>query len=131
VFSTDDYNAAIKPPVGVTECMYNGFRLPPSDPNKYEVNLDYWHVLAARLAFVVIFEVRPAKIEGILKIKFWFLAHCDGNIWGNCLRYSWLAVGCARAGIFGGENDAEGGSQTKTSQDSFVESVDRSSYFKK
>jgi len=57
VFSIKDYNAASQPPEGITECMYNGFRLPPTDPNKYDVTLDYWHVLAARLAFVVIFEV--------------------------------------------------------------------------
>ncbi|XP_020710663.2 anoctamin-1 isoform X2 [Athalia rosae] len=37
-------------------CRYPDYREPPSSPNRYKHNIMYWHVLAARLAFVVVFE---------------------------------------------------------------------------
>uniref|UniRef100_A0A6M2E3R9 Anoctamin n=1 Tax=Xenopsylla cheopis TaxID=163159 RepID=A0A6M2E3R9_XENCH len=40
----------------VTECRYPDYREPPNSPHRYELTLDYWHILAARLAFVVVFE---------------------------------------------------------------------------
>ena len=36
---------------------YRDFRNPPSVDVKYEYSDRFWHVLAARLAFVVVFEV--------------------------------------------------------------------------
>ena len=38
-------------------CRYPDYREPPDSPNKYQHNIMYWHVLAARLAFIVVFEV--------------------------------------------------------------------------
>ncbi|XP_078271613.1 anoctamin-3 isoform X2 [Rhinoraja longicauda] len=37
-------------------CRYRDYRAPPWDPNRYEVTLQFWHVLAARLAFIIVFE---------------------------------------------------------------------------
>lgn len=38
-------------------CWYRGYRNPPSSPDEYDLSPQYWHVFAARLAFVVVFEV--------------------------------------------------------------------------
>ena len=37
---------------------YRDFRKPPWDEDKYSYSEMYWHILAARLAFVVVFEVK-------------------------------------------------------------------------
>lgn len=41
-------------------CQYRGYRYGPEAEAslKYELNPQYWHVFAARLAFVVVFEVK-------------------------------------------------------------------------
>lgn len=38
-------------------CQYRGYRNPPTHEKKYDLSPQYWHVFAARLAFVVVFEV--------------------------------------------------------------------------
>lgn len=43
-------------------CRYPDYREPPDSPNKYQYNLLFWHILAARLAFVVLFEVNLNRI---------------------------------------------------------------------
>uniref|UniRef100_A0A1I8H5H1 Anoctamin n=1 Tax=Macrostomum lignano TaxID=282301 RepID=A0A1I8H5H1_9PLAT len=42
--------------VNVTQCRYRDFRYPPDSANRYEYSTAYWHVLAARMAFVLVFE---------------------------------------------------------------------------
>ena len=37
---------------------YPDYRQPPDGPSPYDYSPIYWHILAARLAFVVVFEVR-------------------------------------------------------------------------
>ncbi|XP_031841577.2 anoctamin 1 isoform X1 [Nomia melanderi] len=37
-------------------CRYPDYREPPDSMNKYEHTIMFWHVLAARLAFIVVFE---------------------------------------------------------------------------
>ena len=44
---------AVVPPT----CQYRGYRNSPEHENKYGLSPQYWHVFAARLAFVVVFEV--------------------------------------------------------------------------
>lgn len=39
----------------VTECRYRDFRYPPGTPDEYSLTMVYWHVLTARLAFVIVF----------------------------------------------------------------------------
>ena len=45
---------------GVTDhpevCYYYDYRNPPGHPEEYGLKEAYWHVLAARLAFVVVFQ---------------------------------------------------------------------------
>ncbi|XP_043249984.1 anoctamin-1-like isoform X2 [Colletes gigas] len=37
-------------------CRYPDYREPPNSTNKYDYTIMFWHVLAARLAFIVVFE---------------------------------------------------------------------------
>ncbi|XP_042571730.1 anoctamin-3-like [Cyprinus carpio] len=37
-------------------CRYRDYRAPPWSPEPYEFTLQFWHVLAARLAFIIVFE---------------------------------------------------------------------------
>ncbi|XP_054270658.1 anoctamin-1 isoform X2 [Macrosteles quadrilineatus] len=45
-----------KPNSSLQYCRFSDYREPPWSPHKYEKTTMYWHVLAARLAFVVLFE---------------------------------------------------------------------------
>ncbi len=36
---------------------YRDFRNPPGHPNQYEYSIYYWHVIAAKLAFMIVVEV--------------------------------------------------------------------------
>ncbi|KAE8615068.1 hypothetical protein XENTR_v10008399 [Xenopus tropicalis] len=40
----------------VKYCRYRDYRDPPSAPEPYAYTLQFWHVLAARLAFIIVFE---------------------------------------------------------------------------
>lgn len=61
VFNTSDF----KPGMGgdrtgwaeQATCQYRGYRNGPDHEDKYGLSPQYWHVFAARLLFVVIFEV--------------------------------------------------------------------------
>ncbi|XP_028914014.1 anoctamin-6 isoform X1 [Ornithorhynchus anatinus] len=39
-----------------TTCRYRDFRYPPGHPHQYEHNIYYWHVIAAKLAFIIVME---------------------------------------------------------------------------
>lgn len=47
----------------MTHFRYKAFLAPPGDTvdGEYETTRVYWHVLAARLSFVIVFEVRICK----------------------------------------------------------------------
>lgn len=46
-------------------CRYRDYRAPPWSAVPYEFTLQFWHVLAARLAFIIVFEVRfPSSVRG-------------------------------------------------------------------
>lgn len=47
---------------------YRDFRNPPDSDDPYEYSQMYWHVLAARFAFVVVFEVRYMS-DYLIKMK--------------------------------------------------------------
>lgn len=36
---------------------YRDFRFPPGHPRQYEFNMLYWHVIAAKMAFIIVVEV--------------------------------------------------------------------------
>ncbi|KAM6174038.1 anoctamin-5 [Erethizon dorsatum] len=39
-----------------TTCRYRDYRNPPGDENKYLHNMQFWHVLAAKMTFIIIME---------------------------------------------------------------------------
>ncbi|XP_042894879.1 anoctamin-5 isoform X2 [Parasteatoda tepidariorum] len=65
-FNTSHFHADVKPmplilpgtnqTVDVSICRYRDHRNPPESPDRYEFNLEYWHLLAWRFGFVLIFE---------------------------------------------------------------------------
>lgn len=48
--------APVNNPWNVTVCRYTEYRNPPDDVHRYKRSVDYWHILAARLAFVVVYQ---------------------------------------------------------------------------
>lgn len=70
-FNTSLYGANIGPdirPGSFTPevCYYQGFRYPPGHPDEYEFSPVFWHVLAARVIFVVAFEHIVFALTGLL-----------------------------------------------------------------
>ncbi|XP_033610717.1 anoctamin-4 isoform X5 [Cryptotermes secundus] len=67
-FNTSDYRQDMgadteeDPPT----CQYRGYRNPPIHEKKYDLSPQYWHVFAARLAFVVVFEHIVFALTGIM-----------------------------------------------------------------
>lgn len=59
-FNTKDFQAGTRPLYSafdnVTSCRYPEYRNPPEDDRPYKRPLVYWHILAARLAFIVVFQ---------------------------------------------------------------------------
>ena len=57
-FNTSDFTADMraKKHDEPATCQYRGYRNPPTDKEPYGLSFQYWHVFAARLAFVVVFE---------------------------------------------------------------------------
>ncbi|XP_058800910.1 anoctamin-4 isoform X2 [Phymastichus coffea] len=47
-------------------CQYRGYRNPPGNADPYGLSPQYWHVFAARLAFVVVFEHVVFALTGIM-----------------------------------------------------------------
>ncbi|XP_044597839.1 anoctamin-1 isoform X1 [Cotesia glomerata] len=66
-FNTSDFLEEHRPLINTYQenieiCRYPDFREPPTSPNKYDLTNTYWHILAARLAFVVAFENAVALV---------------------------------------------------------------------
>ncbi|XP_047451972.1 anoctamin-5 isoform X3 [Mugil cephalus] len=40
----------------ITECRYRDYRYPPGHEKRYTHNMQFWHILAAKLAFIIIME---------------------------------------------------------------------------
>ncbi|KAJ8668107.1 hypothetical protein QAD02_009770 [Eretmocerus hayati] len=47
-------------------CQYRGYRNGPQSQDPYELSAQYWHIFAARLAFVVIFEHVVFALTGLM-----------------------------------------------------------------
>ncbi|CAB0010579.1 unnamed protein product [Nesidiocoris tenuis] len=47
-------------------CQYRGYRNGPEEDDKYGLSPQYWHVFAARLAFVVVFEHIVFALTGLM-----------------------------------------------------------------
>ncbi|XP_068611495.1 anoctamin-6 [Brachionichthys hirsutus] len=59
VFDISDFSNFSRP-LGklpnITTCRYRDFRFPPGHPREYEYNIYYWHVIAAKMAFIIVVE---------------------------------------------------------------------------
>ncbi|KAL0154491.1 hypothetical protein M9458_048754, partial [Cirrhinus mrigala] len=40
----------------ITTCRYRDYRYPPGHEKQYAHNMQFWHILAAKLAFIIIME---------------------------------------------------------------------------
>lgn len=40
---------------------YRNFRFPPGHDRQYEYTMQYWHVIAAKMAFIIVVEVGTDK----------------------------------------------------------------------
>ncbi|XP_038111835.1 anoctamin-4 isoform X2 [Culex quinquefasciatus] len=69
VFNTSDYKEewGTKGENDPDTCLYRGYRNGPTDNEQYGLSPHYWHVFAARLAFVVIFEHIVFVLTGIMQ----------------------------------------------------------------
>ncbi|KAM6291809.1 anoctamin-6 isoform 2-T2 [Porphyrio hochstetteri] len=60
VFNVSDFKNASKPFSpwlgNQTTCRYRDLRYPPGHQHQYEHNIYYWHVIAAKLAFIIVME---------------------------------------------------------------------------
>lgn len=43
---------------------YRDFRFPPGHPREYQFNMQYWHVMAAKMAFIIVVEVGASTWGG-------------------------------------------------------------------
>ncbi|KAH7933868.1 hypothetical protein HPB49_018569 [Dermacentor silvarum] len=61
-FDTSDFDDETRPDnatldgITVRHCRYLDYREPPGSGSEYQLTLTYWHIFAARLFFVVVFE---------------------------------------------------------------------------
>ncbi|XP_010831420.1 PREDICTED: anoctamin-6 isoform X2 [Bison bison bison] len=60
IFNTADFKSRVKEnPYARSKydtCRYRDFRYPPGHPQEYKHNIYYWHVIAAKLAFIIVME---------------------------------------------------------------------------
>ncbi|XP_060808841.1 anoctamin-4 [Amyelois transitella] len=71
LFNTSDYRedwGADENEVDPPTCAYRGYRNPPDHNDPYGLSPHYWHVFAARLAFVVVFEHVVFGLTGLMQL---------------------------------------------------------------
>ena len=68
-------------------CRYRDFRHPPDESEKYHETDAFWHVLAARLAFVVVFQNSVALV--VMAIK-WIVPNVKSDIEERCRREAYV-----------------------------------------
>ncbi|KAM6962138.1 anoctamin-6 [Tautogolabrus adspersus] len=59
IFDIKDFSNYSRPmdtPENITTCRYRDFRYPPGNPREYEFTVYYWHVIAAKMAFIIVVE---------------------------------------------------------------------------
>lgn len=69
-FNTSDFQLGTAPEIdfsNITICRYAEYRNPPDHAMKYKRPIDYWHILAARLAFIVVYQNFVSFIITILE----------------------------------------------------------------
>ncbi|XP_034528964.1 anoctamin-6 isoform X2 [Notolabrus celidotus] len=59
IFNIKDFSNYSRPmstPYNITTCRYRDFRYPPGHTREYEFTVYYWHVVAAKMAFIIVVE---------------------------------------------------------------------------
>ncbi|XP_041820001.1 anoctamin-6 [Chelmon rostratus] len=59
IFNTSDFSESSRPMgkfSNITTCRYRDFRYPPGHARQYQYNVYYWHVIAAKMAFIIVVE---------------------------------------------------------------------------
>lgn len=59
VFNIREFKNGTEPlenPMGYTSCRYRDYRYPPQHEKKYSHTMQFWHILAAKMAFIIIME---------------------------------------------------------------------------
>ncbi|XP_053576348.1 anoctamin-5 isoform X3 [Bombina bombina] len=59
IFNVSDFKEKSMPnenPMNITLCRYRDYRYPPDHERKYMHTMQFWHVLAAKMAFIIIME---------------------------------------------------------------------------
>ncbi|XP_030056565.1 anoctamin-5 isoform X2 [Microcaecilia unicolor] len=59
VFDTREFKNGTEPlenPMGYTNCRYRDYRYPPDHEKRYSHTMQFWHILAAKMAFIIIME---------------------------------------------------------------------------
>lgn len=88
-FNTSDFEKASMPRINntVEVCRYPDYRRPHSSPDKYELTALYWHILAARLIFVVVFENLVVLVMIIVK---WCIPDMPGELRDRIRREAYI-----------------------------------------
>ncbi|UYV60800.1 hypothetical protein LAZ67_1002369 [Cordylochernes scorpioides] len=55
-------------PRDIEYCRYEDYRHPPWDPQKYNFTEEYWHILTARLAFIIIFVMTVSFLTSAARV---------------------------------------------------------------
>ncbi|XP_071037378.1 anoctamin-5-like isoform X3 [Parasteatoda tepidariorum] len=94
IFRTSDFNNITAPEMPdikgkmIDICRYQDYRNPPEHPRAYELNMRYWHIFAARLSFVVVFEHLVFFVTGILA---WMIPDIPKSVQQKIMRKRYLA----------------------------------------
>uniref|UniRef100_A0A3B4BL81 Anoctamin n=1 Tax=Periophthalmus magnuspinnatus TaxID=409849 RepID=A0A3B4BL81_9GOBI len=59
IFNISDFpeqSRPLSPTYNITTCRYRDFRYPPGHTREYEFTVYYWHVVAAKMAFIIVVE---------------------------------------------------------------------------
>uniref|UniRef100_A0A8C6TUM0 Anoctamin n=1 Tax=Neogobius melanostomus TaxID=47308 RepID=A0A8C6TUM0_9GOBI len=65
IFNISDFSEEsrpLSPARNITTCRYRDFRYPPGHPREYDHTVYYWHVIAAKMAFIIVVEFILAYI---------------------------------------------------------------------
>ncbi|XP_058842183.1 anoctamin-4-like isoform X3 [Acipenser ruthenus] len=68
VFQVSDFENRSEPKTdgSIKYCRYRDYRDPPNSKEPYSYTLQFWHVLAARLAFIIVFEHMVFTIKNLI-----------------------------------------------------------------
>ncbi|XP_064628631.1 anoctamin-4-like isoform X6 [Lineus longissimus] len=71
----------------VIYCRYRDYRVGPGEPREYKYSMQYWHIFAAKLAFVLVFEHFVFILKALID---YFVPDMPGNVKAQILREKYL-----------------------------------------